>query len=229
MLKEIFVVFVVAAWARSAGASLFGEENIPLMKLVAGQIVELDRLAETLQVAKDQRDLMMEANRDINNVISQIEIIDELVERSRGLDPKSIRSISQLNWQLSEMKDVAMEASRILQFKLSLVDESLNQAALTSETAYVTGQEMVSTGQSLAGESRTASPGRASQITASAQSAQMLAEGIQLQSLAHLIQIQAESLDLQKTILANQLGVSETQEQIFKQAIARRSSKGGGP
>jgi hypothetical protein len=203
-------------------ASIFGEENIPLMKLVAGQIVELDRLAQTLEIAKDQRSLLLEANRDINLVITQIEAIDQIVERAQGLNPKSIRSISELNWQLNEMKDVAFETERVLTWKLALVDETVAGAALTSETAYVTGQEMIGTGRDLANESRTASPGRASQIAASAQSAQMLAEGVQLQSLAHLIQIQAESLDLQKSILANQLGVSDTQEKIFRQSIAKK-------
>ena len=98
MLKTWIVISTLAslALATSARASLFGEENIPLMKLVLGQLVELEKLAAALEVAKEQRDLLEQINAGVTRTIAQIEAIEEILTRAQGLDPRNIRRISEL-------------------------------------------------------------------------------------------------------------------------------------
>ncbi|HLE01305.1 MAG TPA: hypothetical protein VJB59_13665 [Bdellovibrionota bacterium] len=206
----------------TAYASLFGEENIALVKLVAGQITELERLSETVGVLEEQRNALIEINRGIDRAMAQIDAVEEIVNRAQGLEPSSVRDISSLNRQIEEMRLLAFRAEEVIELKLALADLSISQAAIQSDTSYRMGQEMIGTGSALAAESRTASPGRAAQITAAAESSQMLAQGVQLQGMAHLIQLQAETLDLQKTLLAQQNASTQAQNDYFRGGIAKR-------
>ncbi|OFZ56272.1 MAG: hypothetical protein A2428_15535 [Bdellovibrionales bacterium RIFOXYC1_FULL_54_43] len=205
-------------------ASIFGEENIALLKLVAGQITELERLSETIGVLEDQRNALLEINRGIDKALAQIDAVEEIIIRAQGLEPNSVRDISALNRQIEEMRLLAYRAEEVIQLKIALADLSISQAAIQSETSYKMGQEMIGTGSTLAAESRTASPGRAAQITAAAESSQMMAQGVQLQGMAHLIQLQAETLDLQKTLLAQQNASIQAQNEYFRGGISKKPS-----
>ncbi len=79
-----------------AKASLFGEENIPLMKLVLGQIIELEKLASAVEIAKEQQELLQQINAGVSRTIAQIEAIEEILTRAQGLDPRNIRRVSEL-------------------------------------------------------------------------------------------------------------------------------------
>lgn len=204
-------------------ASLLGEEMIPLVKLVAGQVLELERLAETVGVSKEQRDLLLQINQGIDQSTHQIDSIQTIVDRTQGLDPSSVRSLSEFNHYLEQTRALQAQTQEIVNLKLLMTDQAISQSAVQSETAYTMGQEMVGVGSQLAIESKTASPGRASQITASAQSAQMLSSGVALQTLAQIAQLQAMQLELQKVqIEKDSKNQSQRQGYFEKELIATR-------
>lgn len=204
-------------------ASLLGEEMIPLVKLVAGQVLELERLAETVGVSKEQRDLLLQINQGIDQSTHQIDSIQTIVNRTHGLDPSSVRSLSEFNHYLEQTRALQAQTQEIVNLKLLMTDQAISQSAVQSETAYTMGQEMVGVGSQLAIESKTASPGRASQITASAQSAQMLSSGVALQTLAQIAQLQAMQLELQKVqIEKDSKNQSQRQGYFEKELIATR-------
>ncbi len=218
-MPKCFYFFLLWTLPLTVNASIFGEENLALAKLVTGQILELERLAQIVGVTSDSQAVLQAVNRGIDSTVAQLESIEEISRRSQGLDPGSVRTLSELNRQLTEARGLAEETSSLVRQKLALIEVSVSQAALQSETSYLMGQEMVSVGRSLSAESRSASPGRAAQITAAAQSSQMLAQGVQLQTLSHLVQLQAESLDLQKAALARQQAVAQAQEEYFRDGL----------
>lgn len=208
--------------APQANASIFGEENIPLMKLVIGQIIELERLAATLEVAKEQRDLIEQVNAGVNRTISQIEAIEEILTRAQGLDPRNIRRLSDLTQAIQEVKDLKRRAQDVLATRLAITNNAIAQSGLQAETAYTMGQEMIQVGSNLSREAAAASPGRAAQIAASAQSAQTLSQGVALQTLAHIAQLQALTLDLQKSQLEARLVENQAQSDYFRAQLLNK-------
>jgi hypothetical protein len=196
-MKTIFTLLLLFSYP--AEASIFGEENIALMKLVIGQITELEKLSEAIGVAKENRDLLVEINEGINKVTDQLDAIDEIVKRAERLNPTSIRKISDITSLINDAKAVSRDLDSLLSAKLLLADEAILSSGLQSETAYAVGQEMIKSGSRFSGEARIASPGRAAQISAAASSAQMMATGTLLQTMSQLTQLQAIDLEFKKS------------------------------
>ena len=209
--------------ANPTRASIFGEENIALTKLVVGQIEEIRQLTEALGVAKDQVETLRKINEGIYRATATIETIQEVTRRAKGLDPKSVRRISDLTSLIYELKGLRSETQRLLVLKTEIADEAIMQAGTQSETAYLMGQEMIQTGGSLATEAQSASPGRAAQISASSTANSMLSQGVQLQTLAQIAQMQAISLDLQKTQIAESAKAETERSGLYARQISAQS------
>lgn len=222
MQLMISVAFVLIA-ANPGYASILGEELIPLAKLVAGQAIELDRLADAVGVAKDQRELLIKINDGIDRTTRQIESIESIIERSKGLDPTAVRTLAEITDFLQKVKTLQAETSEVVSLKLLLADQAIAQSGLQSDTAYKMGQEMVYTGTQLAEESKYASPGRANQISAAAASSQMLAQGVQLQTLAQISQTQAMQLELQKAQIERELQADGQRNRFFMGQLSAKS------
>jgi len=200
-------------------ASIFGEENIALFKLVMGQIVELEKLTEAIGIAKDQRAFLLEINKGIENVSSQIENIEAIIKRAEHLDPSAVKRMSDITSFLNETKNLKRDIDILLQSKLLLTEEAIISGGLQSETAYLMGQEMISAGANLAIESKTASPGRATQISAAASSSQMLASGVLLQTLSQLTQLQTMSLELKRSEIEKNLLLEKARKQSILELL----------
>jgi hypothetical protein len=204
-----------------ARASIFGEENIALSKLVLGQIQEISHLAEIVGASKDNLRALEQINSGINQVTNTINALEEIKRRAQGLDPKSARRASDLARLIQELKRLREDVRGVMIIRLALADESISQASVQSESAYLMGQEMIKVGSGLSQEAHVASPGRAAQISAAANSSAMLSEGVQLQTLAHIAQLQSMSLELQKSQMERDLQLSDERERLYKERLAR--------
>lgn len=220
-MRKLLTLMLLVSF--TAEASMFGEENISLLKLVVGQIEEIKTMAEQLDVAKDQTKFLSDLNEGIEKVINQIESIQSIIERAKGLDPTNVRSISDLNDLLRKAKNTKVRIEELMLLRSRFAGLAIEQSALQSDTSYKMGQEMIQTGSSLSEESKSASPGRAAQITAATGAAQMLAQGVQLQTLSHLIQLQAMSLELQRTQIERDASTSAARQQFFNTQLETRT------
>jgi hypothetical protein len=221
MRGQLLVLISVLLLPEQALA-MFGEELGPLLQLVAGQVQEIDRLAQTVGIAKDQMDFIRNLNDGINKTVNQIQSLQEIMTRVQNLDPRSVKSLADLNDLMEHAKTTQGMVEDLLGVKIALADQAIERTALQSENAYLMGQEMVATGSSLANESRTASPGRAAQITAASSSAQMLSQGFQLQSLAQIAELQAILLEFQKQSLQRDLRSQLSRRQNLLQHLSRK-------
>ncbi|MGE4108223.1 MAG: hypothetical protein AB7F66_13495 [Bacteriovoracia bacterium] len=210
-----------------SASALFGEELAPLFELVAGQIQEIERLTEQLGVAKDQQNLLIQLNSGIEKTVTQIRTLQSILERSQGLDPKEVKSISDLNDLLTRVKDVKSLIDSVIDAKIDLAEQAISKSSLQGDTTYKMGQEMISTGSQLAQESQTASPGRANQINAAASSAQMVSQGVQLQTLAQIVQLQALQLEFQKTELEQRRQLERLRRGNFERELFRQTNRKG--
>ena len=226
VVQALTCALLIAGAPLNVHASLFGEENIPLMKLVVGQIVELERLGQAVQIAQNQQDLLAEIHAGVDRAVQQIEAIQEILTRAQGLNPGNVRRMSDLTAMINETKELKYRAEQILTTKMQITDSAIAQSGVQAETSYLMGQEMISTGAQLANESRAASPGRAAQISAAADSAQMLSDGVALQTLAHIAQLTALGVDLQKTRLERELLQKTQQDEYFEARLAMMKRSG---
>ena len=209
-----------------AHADLLGMDLAPLLQLVAGQVTEIERLTETIGFAKDQAKMLTDLNRGIERVVSQIETLQQIVERTRRIDPRSIKSLADINDLLAQAQLTKTQIDALLASKFGILNQAIGQSSLQADTSFKMGQEMVATGANLALESKTASPGRAGQITAASTSATMLAQGVQLQSLSHLIQLQALTLDLQKSAAERDFENERKRRVLFEAELSTPRKRG---
>lgn len=221
MRKIIFLLFLIP---NLCSASIFGEENIALLKLVSGQLLELERLANALEIAKENQSLFLEVNKGIDRVTTQLDAIDTVIQRSEGLDPTSIKRISDITNMIYDLKSMKASVEELVMAKLLLSEKAIGQSALQSDTAYKMGQEMIGTGSMLASEAKSASPGRAAQISASAETSSMMSQGVMLQTLAQLTQLQAMNLELQKTQMQREYYTEQARKSLLASQLTK--SKG---
>ena len=190
-------------------------ELAPLLKMVAGQVVEIEKLAQIAGASKDQTEALKTLNEGVNKTVSQIETIQEIVERAEGLAPSGVKSIRELNEYLERVTEIKEQIDLLLSIRAKAAELAVAQSSLQGDTAYKMGQEMIGTGSALSEESRTASPGRAAQISAASNSAQMMANGVGLQTMAQLLQLQAISLDLQRSVIEKDIQAKRTDQRFF--------------
>ncbi len=200
--------------------ALLGLELGPLLQLVTGQVQEIQKLTETVGFAKDQAEMLKRLNDGIERTVSQIQSLQQIVERAQGLDPRGVKNLSDLNNLLAQAKGT-QALIEDLSVQIDIANQAVARSALQSDTSYRMGQEMVATGAQLAQESQSASPGRAAQISAAASSAQMLSQGVELQTLAQLVELQALMLDFQKSREGKALQEERIRRAQFERQLAQ--------
>ena len=220
-LTVFLILFFCSLTPGRVQASIFGEETVVLTKMLANQLVELERLAESVGVAKERRDMLINAYRGIERVTQQIEAVQIIIQRAQGLDPSSIQRISDLTFLINEAKDLRRSTLDLLGVKLDIAEQAIAQGSLQADTTYKMGQEMVGLGAKLAQESRAASPGRASQISAAAASSQMIGQGVLLQNVAQQTQLLAMTLELQKSRIAREIAAEKAQGAAISEALGQ--------
>ena len=171
--------------------------------------------------------MLLELNHGIEKTVAQIEAVEAVVERAQGLDPSAVRSVSDLNEYLRRTREAKRSVEELMSIHSAAADIAIQQSALQGQTAYLMGQEMAATGAALSVESRNASPGRASQIAAASASASVMSQGVQLQTLSQIAQLQAMQLNLMRAQIELQQQERKAESDAFSRFLDQRSSKGG--
>lgn len=205
--------------------AFLGSEMVPLLELVAGQVRELELLSQNIGVTKENIQIVRDLNDGIEKTVAQIHAIESIIERSKGLDPTAIRSLSELNDYLNRSESLKRDTDDVMTTRTGIAENAVAQTAIQTDTTYKMGQEMIVTGSQLATESQNASPGRAAQITAASSSAQMMAQGVELQTLAHLAQVQAMLLDLQKSQIDREVQSRREQRKFYESRLVASRKK----
>ena len=224
-MRYFLIVFVFLFQHPQNVHAFLGTDLGPLLQLVSGQITEIERLTESVGVAKDQVKTLRDLNSGIDRTVSQIYSIQSIIERAQGVDPFAVRSLSDINDLLSRARYTKEQIEDLMATKVLLADQAITSSALQGDTAYKMGQEMVVTGSQLSAESKTASPGRASQISAASNSAQMLATGVQLQTMSQMVQLQAMSLEFQKSQVEREIQDSRMRRGLYEKQLSVSSQK----
>lgn len=224
MGKVLFLIGLGLAAAPTASAFL-GTELGPLLQLVSGQVQELERLTQSVGVARDQVQLLRTLNDGIERTVTQIQTLQTILERSRDLNPREVKSLADLNDLLERAQGTKALIDDLLLVKVDIANQAIARSALQSDTTYRMGEEMVVTGSQLASESQRASPGRANQITAAASSAQMLSQGVELQTMSQMVQLQALLLEFQKSQVEREVRTEKLRQAQFERQLGTPVTK----
>lgn len=155
MRNLIILILILGALVPRPCHALFGEELAPLFQLVAGQVKEIETLANQVGATQEQSKFLSDLNAGIDQTVRQIQAIQDLVERAQGLSPSAVRSIAELNDYLHRVNDAKRAVDEILSIRVEAAGLAVEQSSVQSETAYLMGQEMIATGGDLARESQT--------------------------------------------------------------------------
>src|SRR3989344_3796908 len=105
MRNTLILLFILSCCVSgNAHASLFGEETLVLMQIVANQLTELKHLAENVGIQKNQIELLYEINEGVQKSTQQITSLQSIIDRSQGVDPTSVKNLSEINRNIEDMK-----------------------------------------------------------------------------------------------------------------------------
>ncbi|MCM0604478.1 MAG: hypothetical protein KA715_00135 [Xanthomonadaceae bacterium] len=210
----------------SLSFAFFGAEEIQLAQMITNQLTELKTLTELVGVSSQQTQVLLEINSGVEKTIQTLRTLESLVKRAEGVSTKPIQNLSELNSAISEAKMIKEELITILNLKLSLIDQSVAEAAIQSDTSNRMGQEMIKLGNYYSGEVQSASPGRAAQLSAANLTHHTLSLGVMMQTLAQIAQIQAMQLDLMKNAASRDINAQVSQRTILSRQLSQTSKRG---
>ena len=209
----------------SASLAFFGAEEIQLAQMITNQLTELKTLTELVGVSSQQTQVLLEINSGVEQTIRTLKTLESLVKRAEGVSTKPIQNLSELNSAITEAKMIKEELITILNLKLSLIDQSVEEAAIQSDTSNRMGQEMIKLGNYYSNEVQSASPGRAAQLSAANLTHHTLSLGVMMQTLAQIAQIQAMQLDLMKNTASREINAQVSQRTILSKQLGKTNMR----
>ena len=146
-------------------ADIFGGDVAVLVQILSNAIQQLAVLQQTLNLAKGDSDLLQQVNRDIQTALSEINAIQDIVrdtnEIGKTKDPVEL---------LNRLRGIYGRLPRIGHIKaLEFADNVSGTALGVDNDSYLHALKLESAGTRLQQQARTASPGKAQQLTAQSQ------------------------------------------------------------
>lgn len=179
--------------ANPARADMFGGDVAVLLQILQNALQQLIILRQTLDVAKNDSDLLHSVNRDIETALTEIHAIQDVVRETNDIgktrDPVEL---------LNRVRNIYGRLPRLGNLeRMNFADKATGNGLAVDNDTHLHAAQMDQIGLRLQEQARTASPGRAQQITAQSQSAM-------LHSLAQIERTDATILRVDSTQLALQ-------------------------
>lgn len=200
MMKRLYpliitvpLMFVSLMHGTIARADLFGGDVAVLSQILSNAIQQLATMQQTLGVMQGNADLLKEANRDIQNALSEIYAIQDLVR-----DTTSIGKIKDPNELLIRLKGVYGRLPRLGNLDgYTFSDQVAGNGLGVDNDTYEHAHKIDDAGVKLQAQAKDASPGKAQQLSAQAQA-------VSLNALAQIERSSATSVRIAATSLAIQ-------------------------
>ncbi len=151
----------------TAKADIFGGDVAVLVQILSTTIQELATLQQTLNIAKGDSDLLGRVNRDIESALSEIYAIQDIVrdtnEIGKTKDPMEL---------LNRLRGIYGRLPRLGNLKaLEFADNVSGTALGVDNDSYIHAGKLDAAAVKLQAQARSASPGKAQQLTAQSQTA----------------------------------------------------------
>ena len=192
MKKLISIIVLLSFISLPARASLFGEENIVLAKILMNAVQQLAQLRSLLATGRDNLNLIRDINQGLNDSLQLIKTI------SPNSDPGLYKDWEKLSDSLSKLEAIYgivinSQDSRVQKD----TDHSIAEAVNLNNAIYKYTKTIDEVGELIKSQSHAVSPGGAAKLTA-----QSL--GVMLNLQNEILRTQATGLKLQAQALAIQ-------------------------
>lgn len=211
MMKKLFCLLIVLIVSLGpsnyAKASIFGEENITLIQILAQAIKQLYELQKIVKAGEDTLSLIKDINRGINDTLRALDSIGPYIDPGTY---KEFKKVENIVGHLRTMYGIVTASPN--QGAQADTDQVVAEAIALNNSLYDYAKELDGIGENIKKFSNEASPGAAQKLTA-----QSL--GVIVHVMNQQIRAQATGLKLQAQGLAVQnKKEKETTTEYLKQA-----------
>ena len=191
-MKKRIVIIATLFFSLHARASIFGEENIILAKILANALQQLAQLQNILNTGRDNLNLLRDINRGINDSLSLIRTI------SPNTDPGLYKDWEKVSDALSKIERiygvvVDSQDSRVQRD----TDQSIAEAVSLNNSIYKYTKMIDEVGELIKSQSHAVSPGGAAKLTAQSLGVMLNLQNEVLRTQATGLKLQAQTLSLQ--------------------------------
>lgn len=173
-------------------ASMFGEENIILAKILANALQQLAQLQSILNTGRDNLNLVRDINRGINDSLSLIRTI------SPNTDPGLYKDWEKVSDALSKIESIYGIVIDSHDAKVQKdTDQSIAEAVSLNNSIYKYTKMIDEVGELIKSQSHSVSPGGAAKLTAQSLGVMLNLQNEMLRTQATGLKLQAQTLALQ--------------------------------
>ena len=192
MKRLLVVVFIQLILIPNARASMFGEENILLAKILANALQQLAQLQSILNTGRDSLNLVREINQGINDSLGLIRTV------SPNTDPGLYKDWEKVSDALAKVESiygiVIDSQDRRVQKD---TDQSIAEAVALNNSVYKYTKMIDDVGELIKSQSHAVSPGGAAKLTAQSLGVMLNLQNEMLRTQATGLKLQAQALALQ--------------------------------
>lgn len=190
--RTVIITTLVLFFSLQSRASMFGEENIILAKILANALQQLAQLQNILNTGKDNLNLIRDINRGINDSLNLIRTI------SPNTDPGLYKDWEKASDALSKIEKiygvvVDSHDSRVQKD----TDQSIAEAVSLNNSIYKYTKMIDEVGELIKSQSHAVSPGGAAKLTAQSLGVMLNLQNEVLRTQATGLKLQAQTLALQ--------------------------------
>lgn len=193
MKKLLTIITVVIMFCvPQARASIFGEENIILAKILANALQQLAQLQSILNTGRDNLNLIRDINRGINDSLNLIRTI------SPNTDPGLYKDWEKVSDALSKIESIygIVVDSHDARVQKD-TDQSIAEAVSLNNSIYKYTKMIDEVGELIKLQSHSVSPGGAAKLTAQSLGVMLNLQNEMLRTQATGLKLQAQTLALQ--------------------------------
>lgn len=193
-MKKITAIIaaLIMICAPQVRASMFGEENIILAKILANALQQLAQLQSILNTGRDNLNLIRDINRGINDSLSLIRTI------SPNTDPGLYKDWEKVTDALSKIENIYGIVIDSHDARVQKdTDQSIAEAISLNNSIYKYTKMIDEVGELIKSQSHSVSPGGAAKLTAQSLGVMLNLQNEMLRTQATGLKLQAQTLALQ--------------------------------
>lgn len=196
IMKKVISLFLIVSLImtpiQKARASIFGEENITLMKILLENIKQLYELQQIFKNGQDTLNLMRDINYGINDSLKLLDTIAPYMDAGTYKEFKKVESI--ITHLRSIYGTVAKSSNAESEKDTDLV---VAEAISLNNSLYDYAKDLDQIGEKIKSYSHEVSPGGAQKLTAQSLGVMVHVMNQQLRAQATGLKLQAQSLAVQ--------------------------------
>lgn len=193
-MKKLMAIIMglIISGVPHAQASMFGEENILLAKILANALQQLAQLQNILNTGRDNLNLIRDINRGINDSLNLIRTI------SPNTDPGLYKDWENVSSALSKIESIYGIVIDSHDAKVQKdTDQSIAEAVSLNNSIYKYTKLIDEVGELIKSQSHSVSPGGAAKLTAQSLGVMLNLQNEMLRTQATALKLQAQTLSLQ--------------------------------